>query len=94
MKEEKLEAFSWTITEESYCIKRMDKSLYKYGETVIPIKIRNYFNIENNGAGDKVIIKILYKGKMYEEIILFENNFNRSKLKIEKELHLKILEEN
>ena len=88
-----VEAFSWKIVNGSYCIKKMDKSFYKYGETVIPVEMREYFRIENNTYGDKLQIKIFYKGIIYDENITFENNFNRSKLRLSKELHEQILKD-
>lgn len=88
-----VEAFSWKITNGAYCIKKMDKSFYKYGETVIPVEMREYFRIDNNTYGDKLQIKIFYKGKIYDENITFESNFNRSKLRLNKELHEKIIKD-
>lgn len=34
---------SWMLQNNRQAIKRIDKSLYLYGETVIPIDVRNFF---------------------------------------------------
>ena len=38
MKTNDLETFSWEIVKGEYCLKKMDKSFFRYGETVIPIR--------------------------------------------------------
>lgn len=79
---DELNSFSWSVVKIKYAIKIIDKSFIEYGETVIPIDIRKYFEIENYAFGDKVDITFLYENKEYNSQIIFENNFNRSKLKL------------
>lgn len=86
MENEKLESFSWTITNSKFAIKAIDKSFLYYGETVIPQKIREFFNIDQYSNGDKINLQLIYHGKEYVANISFEKNFNRSKLRISKEL--------
>ncbi|WP_404987910.1 hypothetical protein [Clostridium culturomicium] len=87
-----LKAFSWNITELKFASKTIDKSVIRYRETVIPVEIRDFFEIENYTFGDRVDIILFYKGKEYESAIFFENHNNRSKLKINSKLHEVILE--
>lgn len=84
--------FSWIIDENVQATKRVDKSFYAYGETVIPIGIRRFFEIEKYSKGDVIDIKIIFKDRGYEGKIYFENNFNRSKIKLESELKLGVQE--
>ncbi len=86
-----LQFFSWSITNCKYAIKIIDKSVIKYGETVIPIEIRNFFEIESYTFGDEIDIIFLYKEEEFNSVIKFENNNNRSKLKLGKEIHKRIL---
>lgn len=92
MKTNDLETFSWEIVKGEYCLKKMDKSFFRYGETVIPIGIRSYFDITNNTNGDKLNINIQYKHRVYDAVISFENNFNRSKLRVSRSLHNQIID--
>ena len=78
--------FSWEICKNDFVTKLVDKSFYTYGETIIPIEIRSYFGIADYTKGDEVNICVLFSGKEYESHIKFENNFNRSKLILCKEL--------
>ncbi|MBN1038827.1 hypothetical protein DVW12_08920 [Clostridium botulinum] len=78
--------FSWSIQNNLSAIKKVDKSFYTYGETVIPIEIRNFFKLENYKNGDKIDISIIFNNKEYKGDIIFENNFNRSKLKFRSDL--------
>lgn len=79
-------SFSWRLEAGDRVIKEVDKSFYKYGETVIPVDIRSFFKIETYYSGDEVDISIIFKGKKYDAKIRFENNFNRSKLKMSSNL--------
>ncbi len=85
-----LQFFSWSITNCKYAIKIIDKSVIKYGETVIPIEIRNFFEIDGYTFGDEIDIIFLYKEEEFNSVIKFENN-NRSKLKLGKEINERIL---
>lgn len=84
--------FSWEICKNSFVTKLVDKSFYTYGETVIPIEVRSYFDIVNYTKGDEIDICVLFKAKKYKSQIRFENNFNRSKLLLSKELRNSIKE--
>ncbi|OPJ55204.1 hypothetical protein [Clostridium chromiireducens] len=81
---ENIEAYSWNHKRIEYASKIIDDSLIKYCETVIPIEIRIFFGIESCKPGDKVNIIILHNCQEYTGRIYFENNFNRSKLKLDK----------
>lgn len=87
-----IKAFSWDVNELKFASKTIDKSVIKHRETVIPIEIRHFFEIENYTFGDRIDLILSYKGKEYENVILFENHHNRSKLKINAELHGMIFE--
>lgn len=78
--------FSWTLEKNVQAKKVVDKSLYTYGETVIPIEIREFFEIQDYNKGDIVDIKLVFKEKEFSSIIFYENNFNRSRLKFSTEL--------
>ena len=84
------EAFSWKLISVEYAEKKVDKSFYAYGETVIPIELRKYFEIDRLSYSDKLDIVLIFKGKEYNCTINFENNFNRSKLKLNKDLKIKV----
>ncbi|NFH70739.1 hypothetical protein FDC35_16000 [Clostridium botulinum] len=84
--------FSWSIQNNPSAIKKVDKSFYTYGETVIPIESRNFFELENYQNGDKIDISIILNNKEYKGDIIFENNFNRSKLKFRSDL-MKIVQD-
>lgn len=86
-----IEAFSWSINEVKYASKIIDKSVIKYRETVIPIDIREFFEIKDYSYGDVVPIILFYKGIQYDSTIYFENHNNRSKLKLSKDLHERIV---
>ena len=86
-----IEAFSWSIDEVKYASKIIDKSVIKYRETVIPIDIRSFFEIKDYSYGDVVPIILFYKGIQYDSTIYFENHNNRSKLKLSKDLHERIM---
>lgn len=87
-----LKAFSWNVSELKFASKTIDRSVIKYRETVIPIEIRHFFEIENYTFGDRIEIILNYKDKEYESVLLFENHNNRSKLKINSKLHEIIFE--
>ena len=84
--------FSWRIYQNLQVVKIIDKSFYEYGETVIPIGIRKFFEIEKYNRGDSINIDIVFKDRIYDSKIIFENNFNRSRLKLDRELKLQIQE--
>ena len=84
--------YSWVVIENEYAIKQIDKSFYDYGETIIPIKIRKFFDIQSNSCGDEVDISISFKNSEYDSKIRFENNFNRSKLTLGRNLQRIIID--
>jgi len=53
LSDEDLHAFSWTIESGTTAVKKTDRSVFLYRETVIPQKIRDYFSIENLQPGEK-----------------------------------------
>lgn len=82
-----IQSFSWEILNKKFAIKKIDKSFLRYGETVIPINIRTFFEIEQYTYGDIIDLELIYRNKNFKSRIIFENNFNRSKLKLSKEIH-------
>lgn len=50
---EDLHAFSWTLENGTTAIKKTDRSVFLYRETVIPQKIREFFSIEDLQPGQK-----------------------------------------
>lgn len=89
MKNEKI--FSWEICSGKYVSKEVDKSFYKYGETIIPIELRECFDIQQYQNGDEIEMKVIFKGKEYITSIRVENNFNRSKLILGRELRNEVV---
>jgi 5-methylcytosine-specific restriction protein A len=67
--DEDLHAFSWTIEDGITAIKKTDRHVFLYRETVIPQKIRDYFSIEDLQPGQKRHIVLWHRNNRYEAFI-------------------------
>jgi len=67
--DEDLHAFSWTIESGITAVKKTDRSVFLYRETVIPQKIRDFFSIEDLQPGQKRHIVLWHRNNRYEAFI-------------------------
>ena len=67
--DEDLHAFSWTIESGTTAVKKTDRSVFLYRETVIPQKIREYFSIEDLQPGQKRRIVLWHKNSHFDVFI-------------------------
>jgi len=67
--DEDLHAFSWTIEDGTAAIKKTDRHVFLYRETVIPQKIRDYFSIEDLQPGQKRHIILWHRNNRYDAFI-------------------------
>ena len=67
--DEDLHAFSWTIESGTTAVKKTDRSVFLYRETVIPQKIRDFFSIEDLQPGQKRHIVLWHRNNRYEAFI-------------------------
>jgi len=64
------QAFSWTVISESKASKKVDRSVFLYRMTGIPIEVRSFFEIENLSPGSKRDISLYYHGKEFRASLL------------------------
>jgi 5-methylcytosine-specific restriction protein A len=67
--DEDLHAFSWTIEDGTTAIKKTDRHVFLYRETVIPQKIRDYFSIEDLQPGQKRHIVLWHSNSRFDAFI-------------------------
>jgi 5-methylcytosine-specific restriction protein A len=67
--DEDIHAFSWTIESGTTAVKKTDRSVFLYRETVIPQKIRDFFSIENLQSGAKRHIVLWYGNSRFDAFI-------------------------
>jgi 5-methylcytosine-specific restriction protein A len=67
--DEDLHAFSWTIESGTTAVKKTDRSVFLYRETVIPQKIRDYFSIADLQPGQKRHIVLWHRNNRYDAFI-------------------------
>jgi len=67
--DEDLHAFSWTIESGTTAVKKTDRSVFLYRETVIPQKIRDYFSIEDLQPGQKRHIVLWHRNSRFDAFI-------------------------
>jgi 5-methylcytosine-specific restriction protein A len=63
--DEDLHAFSWTIESGTTAVKKTDRSVFLYRETVIPQKIRDFFSIEELQPGEKRHIILWHRNSRF-----------------------------
>lgn len=73
------EVNSWTILSGDIFIKNMDKSVYLYKSTGIPMKIKRFWEIDNMKLGESKTININYQEEIYNFSIHIDK-LNRAKL--------------
>ena len=67
--DEDLHAFSWTIESGTTAVKKTDRSVFLYRETVIPQKIRDFFSIEDLQPGQKRHIVLWHRNNRFDAFI-------------------------
>jgi 5-methylcytosine-specific restriction protein A len=67
--EEDLHAFSWTLENGTTAIKKTDRSVFLYRETVIPQQIRDFFSLGDLQAGQKRRITLWHENKKFDAFI-------------------------
>lgn len=69
LSDDDLQSFSWTIESGSAAIKKTDRSVFLYRETVIPQKIREFFSIGDLQPGQKRHIVLWYGNHHYDAFV-------------------------
>lgn len=69
LSDDDVHAFSWTIESGSAAIKKTDRSVFLYRETVIPAKIRAFFSIEDLQPGEKRRIVLWQRNNRFDAFI-------------------------
>jgi 5-methylcytosine-specific restriction protein A len=67
--DEDLHAFSWTIESGTTAVKKTDRSVFLYRETVIPQKIQDYFSIEELQPSEKRHIVLWHGNSRFDAFI-------------------------
>ena len=69
LSEDDIHSFSWTVESGTSAIKKTDRSVFLYRETVIPQKIRDFFSIEDLQPGQKKRIVLWHKNNRFDAFI-------------------------
>lgn len=76
---------SWTIVSDKIAEKQVDRSIFKYGQFVIPKYIVYFFEADNLKPGNKNEINLFHSNKLYSADVTMDIT-EKIKLSFEKEL--------
>ena len=83
--EKYIKSFSWRIISNKYAIKIIDRSFVLYGETGIPVQIKDFFSINNLQPCESIQINLLYMNKNYDSVITIDK-LGRAKMRFNNSL--------